>query len=359
MPVRNALTERLGLTYPIIQAPMAGSGTTPELVAAVCAAGGTGFLGAAYMNAEQIHEACRIVRARTNRPFGINLFAPTPPPEARARDAAMALVARHHAELGLAPPTPPAYAGDPFADQFAAVLDSGVAAFSFTFGLPDRDRIAAAKAAGILVIGTATSVDEAVALEQAGADAVATQGAEAGGHRGSFLTDFDDAMIGTMALVPQVVDAVTVPVIAAGGIMDGRGIAAALALGASAVQMGTAFLTCDESASNAIHRRAILSAGEHQIRTTRAFSGRPARGITNGFMVEAEAEGGAAILDYPLQNSLTRPMRTAAAKQGRPDLMSLWAGQGVRMARSQSAGDLVARLAAETESALNRLAALR
>ncbi len=359
MPIRNALTERLGLAHPIIQAPMAGSGTTPALVAAVCEAGGTGFLGAAYMSPDQIGEACHTVRSATNRPFGVNLFAPTPAPGNAAPDKAMAAMARYHAELGLPPPEPPSYAGDPFEVQFEALLNSGVAAFSFTFGVPSVDQIAAANAAGIMVIGTATTVEEAVTLERAGVDAIATQGAEAGGHRGTFLVDFEAGLVGTMALVPQVVDAVSVPVIAAGGIMDGRGIAAALALGASAVQMGTAFLTCAESASSEPHRRALLAAGEHQTRVTRAFSGRPARGIANRFMDETEAAGDGAILDYPLQNSLTRPARNAAAKQDRAEFLSLWSGQGVRMARRQGAGELVARLAAETDAALARLAALR
>ena len=210
----------------------------------------------------------------------------------------------------------------------------------------------------MFLVGTATTVDEAVALERAGVDAVVAQGSEAGGHRGTFAGDFDASLVGTIALVPQVVDAVKVPVIASGGIMDGRGIAAALALGASAVQMGTAFLTCGEAGIPDAYKDAILKAREHETRLTRAFSGRPARGIVNRFMTEVEGTGAAdAILPFPLQNALTRPLRSAAAKQGRPEFLSLWAGQGVRLARRESAGALVERLAHETDTVLRGLTA--
>ncbi|HET7091663.1 MAG TPA: nitronate monooxygenase, partial [Anaerolineae bacterium] len=178
----------------------------------------------------------------------------------------------------------------------------------------------------------------------------------AGGHRGTFVGAFETGMVGTMALVPQVIDAVTVPVIASGGIMDGRGIAAALALGASAVQMGTAFLTCDEAGIPEAYKEAILNAREHETRLTRAFSGRPARGIVNRFMTAVDrADAPEAILPFPLQNALTRPLRNAAARQGRAEFLSLWAGQGVRLARRQSATTLITRLANETEVAIRRL----
>jgi nitronate monooxygenase len=210
----------------------------------------------------------------------------------------------------------------------------------------------------MLLIGTATTVEEAVILAQVGVDAVVTQGSEAGGHRGTFATTFDRGMVGTLALVPQVVDAVSVPVIASGGIMDGRGIAAALALGAAAVQMGTAFLTCDEAGIPDAYKEAIMRAHEHETRLTRAFSGRPARGIVNRFMTEVErVDGAEAMLPFPLQNALTRPLRQAAAQQGRAELLSLWAGQGVRLARRQAAATLIAQLVHETEAVVRRLAA--
>ncbi len=357
MAVRTALSERLELAHPIIQAPMAGGGDTPDLVAAACNAGGIGFMGAAYLTPQPIAEAARAVRAKTTRRFGINLFVPLPTPPAPP-DVGPALdrVAPYFAELGLPPPALPASTGSPFGDQLAAGLESGAAAFSFAFGIPPKDAIAAVKARGMLVAATATTVDEAVALEQAGIEAIVAQGAEAGGHRGTFGGEFETGLIGTMALVPQVVDAVRVPVIASGGIMDGRGIAAALALGAAAVQMGTAFLTCDEAGIPEVYKAAILNAREHQTRVTRAFSGRPARGIVNRFMSEVERPPVAeAILPFPLQNALTRPLRTAAAKQGRAEFLSLWAGQGVRLARRQPAAALVARLVEETEAARRRL----
>lgn len=270
---------------------------------------------------------------------------------------AMARVAPFHAELGLEGPKEPAYSGDGFDRQFAALLDSGAAYYSVTFGLPPADSVAAAKARGLRVLGTATTVAEAVALKQAGVDAVIAQGSEAGGHRGSFIGDPAANLVGTMALVPQVADAVGVPVIASGGIMDGRGIAAALALGATAVQMGTVFLTCDEAGIPEAHKAAILSAREDQTRLTRAFSGRPARGIVNRFMEAVEdPQAPGAVLPFPLQNALTRPLRTAAGKAGRAEFLSLWAGQGVRLAQRRPAGELVAELLRGAEAVRKALA---
>lgn len=357
MPIQTVLTQRLDLTHPIIQAPLAGGGDTPDLVAAVCEAGALGFIGAAYLTPPQLVETARAVRARTARPFGINLFAPQPVPDA-PRDPGPALerVAPFFAELGLPPPTLPASEGFSFDEQLAVALESGASVFSFTFGTLPTSAIEAIKARGMFLIGTATTVEEAKQLEAAGTDAVVTQGSEAGGHRGTFAGPFETGMVGTMSLVPQVVDAVRVPVIASGGIMDGRGIAAALALGASAVQMGTAFLTCHEAGVPEVYKEAILKAREHETRITRAFSGRPARGIINRFMREVD-HAPEAILPFPLQNDLTRLLRRAAAKQGRAEFLSLWAGQGVRMARRQSARELVARLAKETETVIRRLAA--
>ena len=358
MRSRTALMERLGLDHPIILAPMGGA-TTVELAAAACEAGALGFLASAYLTPEQIREESRQLKARTSRPFGNNLFIPQPSPTVRGNPrVALDHMAGFHAELGLPAPTLPAFLGEEFEEKLAAVLDGGAAVFSFTFGVPASAVMEVLKARGTYVMGTATTVDESIELERAGADAVIAQGSEAGAHRGTFGGAFEAAMIGTMALVPQVTDAVKVPVVASGGIMDGRGIAAALALGASAVQMGTAFLTCHEAGIAETYKEAILRAHEQDTRVTRAFSGRPARGIVNRFMEEADsaAEPGT-ILPYPLQNMLTRPMRNAAAKQGRSEYLSLWAGQGLRLARRQPAKDLIARLVDETEAAIRRLAA--
>ena len=354
MPIRTVLTERLGLAHPIIQAPMAGGGDTPALVAAVSEAGGLGSIGAAYLTPEQIAAACAAVRGKTTRPFGINLFAPQPPPMYVEASSALSRVAPFLAELGLPAPAPPAPPVSSFDAQLAAAIDGGASVVSFTLGMLPPAALVAIKEKGLVLAGTATTVDEAVALERAGVDAVVAQGAEAGGHRGTFdNANADSSLIGTLALVPQIVDAVRVPVVASGGIMDGRGIAAALALGAGAAQLGTAFLTCDEAGVPDVYKQAILDAHEDQTRVTRAFSGRAARGIVNRFMQEIDATGD--VLPFPLQNALTRPLRNAAAKQGRAEFLSLWAGQGVRMARRLPAAELVATLVEETDAAIRRL----
>jgi nitronate monooxygenase len=361
MGIETILTKRLNIEHPVIQAPLAGGGDTPELVAAVGSAGAIGFVGAAYSTPAQIIEMGHAVRQKTTRPFGINLFAPLPQPEPIADpQAAVQRVAPFFAELGLSAPSAPAPVANSFSEQLAAALETDASVFSFTFGILPVEAIEAIKRRGLFLIGTATHVEEAIALEKAGVDAVVAQGSEAGGHRGTFIGDFSAAMIGTISLVPQIADAVKIPVIASGGIMDGRGIAAALALGASAVQLGTAFLTCSEAGAPNSYKEAILNAHENQTRVTRAFSGRPARGIVNRFMTEVEANGGAdSIPQFPLQNALTRALRTAAAKQDRAEFLSLWAGQGVRLAHRQPAADLVARFARETSTALERLQSLQ
>ena len=354
MQQETSLVRRLGIEHPIVQAPMAGGATTVDLVAAVCRAGALGFLGCAYSSPDVIREAAAAVRARTERPFGLNLFAPLAVPEA-SNDASrmVEILTGVHAELGIAPPSVQATSDVAFADQLQAVLETQAAVFSFTFGLLPPGAIEQLRGRGLFVIGTATTVDEAIALEDAGVDAIVAQGSEAGAHRGTFGSPFEAAMIGTIALVPQIVDVVSVPVIASGGIMDGRGVAAALALGAEAAQLGTAFLTCDEAGIPAAYKQAIVDAREDQTRVTRAFSGRPARGIVNRLMADIDAEADA-ILPFPLQNALTRPARTAAADQDRAEYLSLWAGQGVRLSRRLPAEELVKQIAKETATALDR-----
>lgn len=348
--------DRLGLSCPIIQAPLAGGGDTPALVAAVSEAGGLGSIGASYLSPDRILAAAKEVRSRTVKPFGINLFAPLPDPEQTDCSAALDRVRPFFEELRIAPPTAPVLPPYSFEPQFEAALQAGAEVLSFTFGLLPPAAVSEAKRRGLLLMGTATTVKEALALQAAGVDAVIIQGSEAGGHRGTFLSDFDQGMVGTIALVPQVVDAVSIPVIASGGIMDGRGIVAALALGASAVQMGTAFLTCDESGIPEAYRNAILNARDNDTRLTRAFSGRPARGIVNRFMTEVESgDPPNAILPFPLQNVMTRPLRSAAAAQGRAEFLSLWAGQGARLARRGPAAELIQTLNRESEEAIRLL----
>ena len=335
----TALTQRLGLDHPIIQAPLAGGGDTPALVAAVCEAGALGCIGAAYLTPAQIVEAARAVRARTARPFGINLFAPLPTPALVPEPGpALARLAPFYAELGLPPPTLPASEGYTFDEQLAVALDSGAAVFSFTFGILPAHTIEAIKGRGMLLLGTATTVEEAVVLAQAGVDAIVTQGSEAGGHRGTFATTFDTGMVGTLALVPQVVDAVRVPVIAAGGIVDRRGVVAALALGASAVQVGTAYLFTPEAKIHAVYR-AALNGRDRATAITNVFTGRPARGIVNRLMRDLGAMSNLPP-PFPTAADALAPLRRAAEASGRDDFSPLWAGESFPLAKPMSAAAL-------------------
>ena len=356
MAVRTWLTDLLGLSIPVIQAPMAGGGDTVELVAASSNAGALGCIGAAYLTPEQIIDRGRAVRARTSRPFGVNLFAPMEAPIANdsVLQKAIEAIAPYYQQLGLPAPAPPQLPKTSFDDQLPAALECGARLFSFTFGALPPATVKKIKDRGILVAGTATTVSEAKILVETGVDAVIAQGSEAGGHRGTFAAEFESGSIGSMALIPQVADAVPVPVIASGGIMDGRGIASALLLGAAAIQMGTAFLACDESGIPQAYKDAIFSASEHQTRITRAFSGRPARGIINRVLRDYEETPGA-VLPFPLQNALTRPLRTEAAKQNCSEYLSLWAGQGLGMARRGSVAQLIEKLAAELSVAVERI----
>jgi len=341
----NNLAQRLHVDYPIFLAPMAGEAAKAPLVAAVSNAGGLGVLGAGYMSPEKLLATIAEIRSLTSRPFGVNLFVMEPGERSSAGvDTMRQALARYHAELGIAPPALPASLEENYQAQMEAVLSAGVAAFSFTFGVPSAQHIDALKAGGACVMGTATTVDEAIELERRGVDAVVAQGAEAGGHRGTFLTDdFQGAMIGTMALVPQVADAVRLPVVAAGGIADRRGVRAALALGASAVSVGTAFLSTIESGVSDAYKLALTGPASRHTGVTRVFSGRPARGVRNRFMDEMRAFEVSAPA-YPVANALTRDMRAAASRQGRPEFLSLWAGQAAPLARNCSVAQLMEEL---------------
>ncbi len=341
----SSFLERLGVELPILQAPMAGSHDTPELAAAVSEAGGLGSVGCAYFSGERIDDTAASVRRKTKRPFALNLFVRDEAPEdAEAARRVAPVLDAFRTELGLSAPLGTPKPAPALAEQLAAVLRVRPRVFSFTFGVPTQAQIAEVRAAGILVVGTATSLEEAEALARLGVDAVCAQGGEAGGHRGTFLGRFEDALVGTMALTRQIVARVRVPVIAAGGIMDGAGIAAALALGASAVQLGTAFLLCPEAATQPAHRAALTSPAARTTVVTRAFSGRSARGIRNRF---TDAFESVAAAPFPEQQSLTADLRAAAATAGRADLMQLWAGQGAPLIRSLPAGELVRTLAEE------------
>jgi nitronate monooxygenase len=346
------LLDRLGLDHAIIQAPMGGGASTPELVAAVSEAGGLGSLAGGYLAPGAIADAVAAVRRLTGRPFAINLFAPLPPPSPRGAEEMLAVLAPYHAALGIEPPRMPEQAPT-FDEQVEAVLAARPAVFSFTFGVPPAGVLDRFRAAGTLLAGTATTVAEARALEQAGVDVVVAQGSEAGGHRGTFLHPFEQGLVGTLALVPQVVDAVRVPVVASGGIMDGRGVAAVLILGASAAQLGTAFLACPESGISAAYKEAIRAADDDATVVTRAFSGRPCRMVRNRFVEEV---GGRDIPDYPLQNQLTQPLRRAASQGGRTEFLGLLAGQASHMATTLPAAELLRRLTADAARAAEELA---
>lgn len=350
------LASLMGVEHAIILAPMAGGTSTAALVAAVSNAGGLGSLGAGYTTPDDLAQAIAEIRARTDKPFAVNLFAGGFDGNGASDTAAMLkLIAPWHERLGLTPPAAPAASLPPFEQQAEVVLRAEVPVFSFTFGIPAPDLMRQMQDRGIKLMGTATTVAEARALEQAGVDAIVAQGSEAGAHRGTFIASLEDSLVGTIALVPQMADAVSLPVIASGGIMDGRGIVAAAALGASGVQLGTAFLACPESGAPPAHKAAIRTARDDGTMLTRAFSGRLARGITNAFAAAMRGHEHQ-LLPYPAQNNLTRPMRTAAARQGDADCLSLWAGQAAPLAREMPAAELVAQLLRETAAMLAALA---
>ncbi len=352
----NGLAKRLGTQYPLIQAPMAGS-TTPELAAASTNAGGLGSLGAAATTPEQLRQDCQAVRARTNGSYNINFFVHDEPQLDPAKDQAMRqLLVPLYQAVGLESVPEASVPFPSFGDaQLQVLLSERPAVVSFHFGLPDDAALRALRDYGAVLLCSATNVAEAKALEARGIDAVIAQGFEAGGHRGTFAKPYERGQIGTMALVPQIVDAIDLPVIAAGGIADGRGIAAALALGAQGVQMGTAFLRCPESATHAVYRDALANASDDGTRVTTAFSGRPARGIENRFIREMQGQEDQ-FPAFPIPNALTGPLRAASAKNGTPDYMSLWSGQAGAMSREMPAADLMETLIRETDEVLKHLA---
>ncbi len=340
----NFLRE-LGVAHPIILAPMAGSGGTPELVAAVSNAGALGSWGGAYSTPQQILDAAGQIRAQTSKPFALNLFAGGYEPNSAVDPAPMlALIASVHASLGLAPPALPPVPQNPFDDQLAAVIEARPVVFSFTFGIPSADALARLRKAGIRISGTATTVEEGKRLEAAGVDSIVAQGEEAGAHRGSFLKSFEQSMVPMRELTRGLVEVVSIPVIASGGIMDGREIAQALAEGAAAAQLGTAFLLCPECGAPVPYKQALIAAQGDPTVITRVYSGRPARGLRNKFIDMAQD---VPILSFRQQNDLTRPMRNEAGKQGVADYVSLWAGRGVTRARQMPAADLIKTLVVE------------
>ena len=352
---RRELIDLLDIEHPILQAPMGGD-ATPALATAVSNAGGLGGLGCSFLSTDELRATAETLRAGTNRPFNLNFFAHPEPREDPERDArTRERVAPFYQELDLG--EPPARGEAPW-DSFTAaklsvLLEVRPAVVSFHFGLPPLEMVRALQEAGSRILCSATTVAEARQLEAAGIDAVIAQGWEAGGHRGTFETSYEDFGVGTLALVPQVVDAVSLPVIAAGGIADGRGIAAAFALGASGVQMGTAFLACPEANVSDRDRAALRQARDDDTRLTRAFSGRPARARKSRY-IEAMAAERAPLAAFPTMYSFSDPLRAAGEAADSDDFQFLLYGQAAALNRELPAAELVERLVEETRSVLKR-----
>jgi nitronate monooxygenase len=337
-------TRRLSLRYPIVQGPFGGGLSSPSLVASVSNAGGLGSFGAQGMAPGRIVEVVEQIRDLTDAPFAMNLWVSTEDPAALtssdSSDAgAIEALTEFFQELDLEPPQLPLSRWPTFEDQAAALLDARPPVFSFIFGIPSASLLDECRRRDVVTIGTATSAAEAVAMEQAGVDLVVATGAEAGGHRPSFLRAPQLSLTGTFSLIPQVADAVNIPVIAAGGIADGRGVAAALALGADAAQIGTAFLACEESNATPAHRDALFSERSADTMLTRAFTGRLARGLRSQ-LAETLENRSAPLLPYPLQSQLVGALREEAFRRGRLDLVALWSGQSAPLLRHRRAADL-------------------
>jgi nitronate monooxygenase len=339
MPPRwneNRLTAKLGIDYPVIQGPLGGL-STQNLTAAVSNFGGLGSFAAHSLTPGAIKDVIAEMRTLTSKPFAMNLWVSMEDQGARTSDEnafnkSLAPLAAHIAALGAPRPQYKPYPWIRFEDQARVLLDQNVPVFSFIYGIPPQEILEECRTKRIVTIGTATTPEEATALQEAGVDAIVASGFEAGGHRGSFLRSAEDSLTGIFSLVPQIADMVDVPVIAAGGIADARGIVAALALGAEAVQMGTAFLSCEESGASLVHRQALQGKAAGRTALTKGFTGRLARGIHNRLLEELN-QAGTPILPYPLQRTLFRNLAIPAEAAGRSDLLPLWAGQSANLSR--------------------------
>ena len=343
------ILDLFGIETPILQAPMAGAQGSAMAIA-VSEAGGLGALPTAVLGAAQLETEIAAIRAATKQPFNLNFFCHKPPRvDADASARWIAALRPAYDALGIAPPAPGGEPGRaPFDDALCRVVEAHKPPLvSFHFGLPEDSLLKRVRATGAKIISSATTVAEAKWLEARGVDAIIAQGAEAGGHRGIFLSDDVAMQPGTFALVPQAADAVRVPVIAAGGIGDARGIAAALTLGASAVQLGTAYLFCPEATIPPLHRVALSNVADDQTALTNVFTGRPARAIANRIVREIGPLSREAP-EFPLAAAAIFPIRQAAEKQGSADYMQLWSGQAARLGRMMPAGALTQALTRET-----------
>ncbi|WP_078433589.1 NAD(P)H-dependent flavin oxidoreductase [Metabacillus halosaccharovorans] len=350
--LKNEMTELLQIQYPIIQAPMAGGVSTSKLVAEVSNSGGLGMIGAGYMTPNQMREQIKEIKQLTSNPFGINLFVPDEydviEEEVKSVNEILNPIRKQLDLPGKDSVEIPNFntVFETFIDQIGVVIEEKVPICSFTFGIPSKKVIAKLKKNNIILVGTATTVREAVENEKAGMDIVVVQGSEAGGHRGNFIDGYQESLVGLMSLIPQVVDNVNIPVISAGGIMDGRGLMASICVGAKGVQMGTAFLTCIESGAHKIHKEAILNATEDNTVLTRSFSGKWARGIKNKFILEMQRHE-RFLPDFPVLNILTQDIRKTSSDQNNLDFVSLWSGQSPRLAKSQTVESLIKNIIAE------------
>jgi nitronate monooxygenase len=347
--------RKLGIELPIVQAPMAGV-SAPEMAAAVSNAGGLGSIGVGSVNAETTRQMIVAVRSRTDRPFNVNVFCNQPAVADAKREAAwLARLGPEFARYGVQPPARLTEIYQSFLTddaKLAVLLAERPAIISFHFGLPARDRIEALHAAGIVLLATATNLEEGKAIAAAGIDAVVAQGYEAGGHRGVFDPTAQDDRLGTVALTRLLVKKLDIPVIAAGGIMDGAGIASSLVLGAVAAQLGTAFIACPESSADAGYRTALFSPAAEHTTMTAVISGRPARCLSNRFTALGVGVRPGEIPDYPIAYDAGKALHTAAKAAGEFGYGAQWAGQGAPLARALSAGELVARLRSEMQKAL-------
>jgi nitronate monooxygenase len=347
------ISSSLGIEYPIIQGPLGGL-SSQRLTATVSNFGGLGSFGAHGLNPSAIKDVIAEIRLLTSKPFAVNLWVSMEDDGASKSDAeafaqSLSPLSGHIQALGGALPVYKAHVPISFLDQVRVLIDVKVPVFSFIYGIPPKEILDECRAQGIITIGTATTPDEAIVLEQAGIDVIAASGFEAGGHRGSFLLPAEASLTGTFSLVPQVADAVTVPVVAAGGIADARGIVAAFALGAEGVQIGTAFLASEESGASVQHRNALRSEMAGRTGLTRGFTGRLARGIHNQLLEELNLPG-VEILPYPLQRGLVKNLSVLGEKAERPELLPLWAGQSARLSRESDAKMLLRRLVSEVST---------
>lgn len=351
---QTAVTRRLGIKYPIIQGPFGGGLSSTQLTVAVSEAGGMGSFGVHHLSPTDIDEVGRALHTQTTKPFALNLWVSNHDADGTSLtpteyQRAIELFQPYYQQLGIEAPSQPERFAYSFAEQVEAVLDVKPAVFSFVYGIPSENILEQCRRRNILTIGTITTIDEAIAMENAGVDLIVASGFEAGGHRVSFLRSAEESLTGTFALIPTVVANVKIPVIAAGGIANAKGIAAAMVLGAQGAQIGTAFLACNESNASHVHRTQLFSDDAKYTTLTRAFSGRLARGIRNHFTDEWQSRT-FQTLPYPIQNWFTSSFKAEAINQQRTDMMSLWASQIAPLLKHRQAKELFDELVQETNN---------